>query len=278
LLRVLASQYSAASELPAVLTAFDALGVKALSQSGGFNEDNPEVQHAPALSLGTLTSPTMLAAVVRVVLKGRMCSIDLSVDNLASAALTQYMMVEGEEEGLKSSLVGYSEAVVFEVLDGRSQIASSPEWARQILTRLNAMAQPPGRLSWELQNSVLPSVNSWADLFTERVAATVTLPPHALALGACVLGLTATGLLLPAEACPSDLPSEAWEQSLVGMLERSRSERAQEESQAEVTLHDLAEAALCDEEGFRRSAFSAIATLQMSLMEVTHPAILSAIH
>jgi len=62
------------------------------------------------------------------------------------------------------------------------------------------------------------------------------------------------------------------------MLERSRPGGAQDEPHAEVqcrrlTLRELAEAAMCDKQSFRREAFAAVTALQVALKLLTplHP-------
>merc|ERR1719464_679664 len=91
-------------------------------------------------------------------------------------------------------------------MEGHVAVPSPPNWAWAFITRLDALATPAGFLTDTLCQPY-PSIKKCAWLLTERVVATSCLPPQALGLGACALGLVAAGVLTADEVQPQHLPS-----------------------------------------------------------------------
>ncbi|CAK0870429.1 unnamed protein product [Prorocentrum cordatum] len=124
-----------------------------------------------------------------------------------------------------------------------------------------------------LHQHMLAGVHSWAQLLTEKVAATAAMPPKALALGACALGLIAAGLLPSGALRPPSVPDELWEESMlfkVGQTANKLTAGGPADglgAPSEILGALLASAACCTQDELRRCAFEATRALQVAMEE-----------
>jgi hypothetical protein len=272
-LRHLVLQHDAAGELSTALTLFDAVGSKLVARCSDADEQiagstTPSVQ-GRVLALSSIASPPVLAALAYITLKCSASVSELQQATLSLGLATNALetLADGQADEIEKvlqcpSLLTIAEVEVVAQMEGRTGLVSPPEWACSILDRLSVTSTAPVRQAIEQAS---PGVTNWARLLTERITATPDCPPRALALGACVLGLCAAGVLDLDEVRPKTASDEVWKESLLARMKRQSHTPGPE---AQIPACRLAEASdVCDVNVLRQTVFEVVGALQESLYE-----------
>lgn len=242
-LRALLQQQDCLQELPVVATLFDAFAARALA--AGEDAEDPARLGAEAL-----VQEATLAAVVRLALKLHGCG---------PYGFSGFLCREPD-----ACLAAERELVVMKVLEGRLALPSPWQWAKAVLSRAAALATAPlaaAPAEAARRREVASHAEAWATLLVELVGSRPGLPPSALALGACALGLVSGGAMAAEEVRPEGVPPEVWAASLMGRLEQ----RTQAREPPVLSAALLAQAADVAEDELRLQACHAAWELQVAL-------------
>jgi hypothetical protein len=95
-------------------------------------------------------------------------------------------MADPTQYQMSCQAINVEEFRILKVLDARIHLVSPPKWANAVLCRLAALGgisqAPAAKCAW-------PVIRHWSRNITEQIPATHQLPPRALGVAACVLGL-----------------------------------------------------------------------------------------
>lgn len=249
-LRLMLANHNALQELPAALTLLDALAAR-------IAESEREGKTA-CLTFEDLAEVTSLSAIVRLVLK---CSSRSLAENAPFHVVEQRVGAGGLAEAIVAR-----ELQIIGEMGGRVSPPSLPSpshWAHAVLQRVQVLMGLESSNDERLQLA-LPSVNSWTDLLIERIGMAADIPPRIVAIGACVLGLITTGMLLPDEVRPIDVPPRLWETSLL-LRQELLARQGGVDSALFLDAATLAVAACCSVDDLRSWAFKAVWALQNTL-------------
>lgn len=252
MLRHLISRHDHANGLQASLALLDALWSQKVGQTG---------ESVAAHIVSTMGLPTLLGAAARVALKCGGVAAFSDGDTLTDMEIAERFQCF-KQEPPEPGAVANAEALIVSGLNGRTTLSSISEWARTVSERLNALkALRDENALVGLQTKVLPKINSWAGLITEKVVASPALPPRALALGACAMGLAASGLIDSSEIRPKHVGDAAWKATLFSRISSGGGRKGGPAIGASL----LAEAACCSLEELQLAVFCAIEALRSSL-------------
>jgi len=245
-LKELFTHYGAVQELGAALTLFDALVLKV---------DSPH--QVTNLIAEELTEPASLAAIARLVLK---CS------GLSLFEVPPFSVVEGRlglGEALQMDLVTSRELQFFAIMDGHvaGPALPAPErWLDLMLQRLDALATLSPEHSGELELAQ-QIAQATIDALLVRMGMSPVLPPRALALGCCVLGLVAVGAVSAEDVRPKDVLASDWDSLLMLWLGRP-SNLARHGPALSMDLESLAMVVCCSPNELQHWVFNSVQGFQ----------------
>jgi len=249
-----------ADQLGTALTLLDALAVRALEEDKSAED---------------LTDMTTLVSIARMVLK--------SGESEAAQCL-----------GIGNDMVpdiAEREVWIFVVMRGRSGLPSLPSvghWVKIIMRRLwarvdvvptvpqgdplpttpvangTAEATPTTASPTEdVYSRATRHVDYCTELLVQTVGSAAGLPPRAVALGACTMGLVIAGMFPVDEARPRDVDRFEWDSSLLSR----QGQFVQQAAVASVLgVRQLAQAARCSPEDVQTSAYKAVSAMQDSVL------------
>jgi len=230
-------------QLGMVLTLLDALAVRALQENQTAEE---------------LTDMTTLVSIVRVVIKSGESEVRedwnscLAFSNGVPAKADQCV---GVSEDMVQAVVE-RELWIFGVMHGRISLPSLPSpghWVKMIMRSLWARAS---HAEEDLRSSATRNIHYCTELLVQRVGSAAGLPPRAVALGACTMGLIMAGIFPVDEARPRDVDRSVWDTSLL------RQQGPAVQSDTVVNIEQLSTAARCSPEDVRTLAYKAVSALQ----------------